>query len=147
MPLSRSALAAVFRRSGSPGAHTMIFEDADPFIRKVLQLELERRRTHDTPVIVTFFSPQHWSVITTDGLLACDSSAVRFVAAHDVQKVSPVRFEGGRPLPKTEMNTLRVSVRDGTEVDVKTDPGATFSGLWNVLKAFEAQSSKSAGSS
>jgi hypothetical protein len=139
MPLSKSALAAVFKRSGSASAHTTLYDDAPAKTQQFAKTELLRAGVGGEPILMTMFSPDEWSVVTTRELLATQNGETRLVSADEVYKVTPVWNED--QFRKTELDTLQVLLRDGTTLMMRTDSGQAFSGLWNVLKSFEAQTS------
>lgn len=140
MPLSKSVLTAVFRRSGSTGEHTTLYEDATASTKQFVEAALRQAGVSAEPVLVTVFSLDDWSVITTRGLVVGREGQAKLISADDVCKVEPVWHEG--QFRKTDLNTLEVYLRGGTTLRMRTDPGSTFSGLWNVLKTFETRSAK-----
>ena len=137
MALSRSALAAVFRRSGASGEHTTLYEDAPAGTQQRVGSALRESGVDDEPIVVTMFSPDDWNVITTRGVLVVREGQTKLLSADDVLRVEPVWNEG--TFRKTELNTLAISLRDGDTLLIRTDTGEPFSGVWNVLKTFEAQ--------
>jgi hypothetical protein len=89
------------------------------------------------PVVVTRFSDAEWSVVTAEFVLLPGSKVIDAIAVGDIRRVSPVREENGQPIDKRHLNTLEINTSDDRSVLIRTDPGAAFSGLWNVLKTFE----------
>jgi hypothetical protein len=137
MPLSKSALAAVFRRSGAPGEHTTLLQDARTEIKQLVENKLREKSISGEPVVVTMFSQFNWSVITTHAMLVAHEGEVKIASRDDVVTVEPAWHDGADR--KSDLNTLAVTLRDGSTLLIRTDAGRPFSGVWNVLKTFEAE--------
>ena len=112
----------------------MLYEDAPTGTKKHVELALREAGVEDEPIVVTMFSPDNWSVVTSRRLLVVREGRTKIVSVDDVLKVEPVwKEETSR---KTSLDTLAISLRDGDTLLMHTDQGGPFSGVWNVLKAF-----------
>lgn len=145
MPLSKTALASIFRRSGAAGEHTMLYDDAPTGMKQHVERVLREAGFDDEPIVLTMFSSDDWSVITTRSLFVTRDRETQIVTADTILKVEPAWREGA--FRKTGLDTLAVSLRDGDTLLMRTDQGGPFSGVWNVLKTFEAEAAKATATS
>lgn len=120
----------------------MLYEDAPTETKQRVERALREAGVDDDPIVVTMFSPHDWNVVTTRGLLVVREGLMKTASADDVLKVEPAWNEGA--FRKTELDTLTISLRDGDTLLIRTDQGGPFSGVWNVLKTFEADAPKTA---
>jgi hypothetical protein len=139
MPLSASALRAVFARSGKPSAQTYFFADAPSDVAATIVSSLGEP-LESSPVLVSWRSDIDWVVITPRELIVNKDKRVSRVPVTDIVEVEPLKRDAvtHRPLPKTEMNQLHVVLRTGESIDVQIDQGGAFIGFWNVLTSLQA---------
>ena len=136
--LSKSALAAIFKRNGASGDHTRLYEDMRVEDRLVIESALDGVDVSGSPVVVSIFSPQDWSLIGTSTVIVSEHGHVIITPIVSIVRVQPRRKVNGIPIKKPLWTTLEVSRSDGIIVALRTDPGQPFVGVWNLLKTFEA---------
>lgn len=139
MPLSKSALAGIFKRSGGSAQHTSLCADADDSTKRFVEQALLEHRATGEPVAVAKFSDHEWGIVTTRELIVARDHRVAVNPVTEIRKVNPVRYQEGRLTTKDTWDTLEIALSDGRILFLRTDPGEPFSGMWNLLKAFESQ--------
>lgn len=142
MSLSRSALVGIFKRNGGPGRHTILWADASSDEKRFIEEKLRDRMLGEA-VLVTQFAPDDWSLVTTKEIIVASGQSLQVIPISEIERVTPVRDKNGEATSKREWDTLHLHLRNAEGISLRTDPGETFSAMWNVLKSFESGPSSS----
>ncbi|HKO57352.1 MAG TPA: hypothetical protein VJ276_15865 [Thermoanaerobaculia bacterium] len=78
MPLSASAIRAIFRRSGAAGQRTCLFDDAPPDICVAVDDVLQGA---GPPVLITWQSTHEWTAFTASEMVVSRDGRLQRIAA------------------------------------------------------------------
>lgn len=119
--------ADTFEKNGKEGAHTFLWKAVLPS-QEAEFLSVASMLPGELPVAVSII-PNHKMLLSTRRLFLLDQS-VHLPLEHIIS-VSPTAGPGKIPLAK--MSDLVLRLKDGREIELKLEPGAPLSGIWNIL--------------
>ncbi len=129
MNKSESYIAERIRWRGDqhnlPKQNTYYWENASESLRVFLVCEVGR------PVLVSSSADQKSIVLCTKGLIIgnqSDSISINYNQIEDILH-PPLSKE----MPKSEMDSLKLLLKNGSEEVLKTAKGGEFFALWNIL--------------
>jgi hypothetical protein len=126
-------LAAVFRRRGANGQHTRLFDDLEESQRQTL-LGYAPLSGDELPIVGSLEGPDRWFVLTTRKLIWRRAGATTALSLDKIIDAI-VDLQALQASGTTKLNNRELQViTPDRHYTIDVEPGAPFSGFWNVLK-------------
>lgn len=147
MASTYSTMVAVFRRNGSAGQNTRLFEDFSNDVRSKILNNID---LHDDEQIAVghFIDEENWLVVSTHRIAWRRDGKTRSLSN---ERIVDVTFDRAAAIAsgasKThDLRRLLVTDDQGNNYGLEVDPGYPFSATWNVIKYLARRSSDAAKS-
>lgn len=129
----KAVLCAVFKRRGSNGRHTRLFDDLDLAQQEVLLQQVDLR--DELPVIGSVEPHGPWLLLTTKKVVWSRGDAATTLPIDEiVDAIADLHALQESRVPKSRMRELQITTAEGTYT-IEAEPGPPLSGVWNVLKS------------
>lgn len=130
----KDIMASIFKRKGQDGAHIKLFSNIDAKTRDAL-LNIMPDLDWDTVVIASYQDRHAWLIITTQQIIVTEEGVRAEYALSELDDATiDLHAIQREKTPKSSNDELIILRLNGTKYTIKVEPGAPFSGVWNVLK-------------
>ncbi len=140
--ISSNVLKSIFKRRGESGESTMPFDEFNLSIKNGILSEADLKNT-EQPVIAGIKTGEYWFLITDERLIVFEKEEIKSLKHSDIKDVSTdigmnVQL-GARQ--KNEFSQLSIMTFSRQKLLLKTEPGPSFIGIWNILKTIAGRNS------
>ena len=135
----KGTLTAIFRRRGSDGSYTRLFDSLDSSQQSCLASRISLR-AGEFPIIGSIPDANNWLLLTTERLAWHSAGEQREIAIDEIyDAIADLRKLQSEQKSKSKMQELKIVTMNRQEFLIELEPGGPLSGTWSALKNIGAR--------